>query len=98
MVSKRVNIINKYNGHNRYLLLGRVLPVFPTPGCPIIITLIGFCLGISPILLYSVDVMANGGWTTRLDITFMLKQQKKRQKIRGNTNICEVHGQPLCYE
>jgi len=40
--------------------------------------------------------MANGVWTTRLDITFMLKQQKKRQKIRGNANICEVHGQPLC--
>jgi len=65
---------------HRYLLLGRVLPVFPTPGCPMIITLIGFCLGISPIFLYSVDVMANGVWTTRLDITFMLKQQKDDKK------------------
>lgn len=70
-----------------------VLPVFPTPGCPIIITLIGFCLGISPILLHSVDVivsndnkspLVDGGCRTAI---VMFIKKKTRKKIQGNVKI-----------
>lgn len=65
-------------------VVGSRLPVFPTPGCPIIITLTGFCLGISPILLYSVDVILKflqvDGGVAATQCVILLSRKKNYRK------------------